>query len=242
MPVSGLDKKSVLGYRCESSHNLVGFGHFSKPAVLVGIHLPESSLAEAKNRFAINKIGAELIKLDSGASKLPWHDTSLDYIHSSGVPHHTPDPVRILREFSGILKPGGVTRVIVYNYDSLWLHLYVAHQRSILQNLYPGENNRDQFRRSTDGENRPISNCYRPAEWNVIYEQAGFGAEFIGAAVSMYEMSLLSLRYVAIKDRYLRAENSNILMELHCDVMGYPLWNGQYAGFDGCFLLTKSDE
>lgn len=239
MPVSGQDGKSVLDYGCGPGHDLVGFGTFSKTKRLIGIDLSESSLAEAETRLALHKIGVELIRLDSGASRLPFEDNSLDYIHSSGVLHHTPDPLSILLEFSRILKPGGAARVMVYNYDSLWLHLYVAYQRAVLNNMFSGESIHDQFKRSTDGDDCPISNCYKPAEWISLCMQAGFRVEFLGAAVSMHEMSLLPLRYTAVQDRRLRAESRKFLLDLHFDEMGYPLWNGQYAGVDGCFLLTK---
>lgn len=239
MPVSGQDGKSVLDYGCGPGHDLVGFGVFSKPQRLVGIDLSPSSLAEAKHRLGVHGINVELIQLKPGDTRLPLDDNSFDYIHSSGVLHHTPDPAGLLREFSRILKPGGVARTMVYNYDSLWVHLYVAYHRTILQNLYAEENIRDQFRRSTDGEDCPISNCYRPAEWMSLCDQAGFHVEFTGAAVSMHEMSLLSSRYVAVQDRRLRAESRKFLLELHFDELGYPLWNGQYAGIDACYLLTK---
>ena len=38
----------------------------------------------------------------------------------------TKDPDGVLREFHRILRPGGFARLMVYNYDSIWLHLYVA--------------------------------------------------------------------------------------------------------------------
>lgn len=239
MPVCGQDDKHVLDYGCGPGHDLVGFGVFSKTARLTGIDLSESSLAEARDRLDIHNIDAELILLDSSAVKLPLADNSFDYIHSSGVLHHVPDPVKILLEFSRILKPGGVIRVMVYNYDSLWLHLYVAYHLNILKNKFTDESILDQFRRSTDGKDCPISNCYRSVEWIGICEQAGFSAEFIGAAVSMHEMNLLPSRYAAIQDRRLRTESRKFLMNLHFDEKGYPLYEGHYAGVDGCFLLTK---
>ncbi len=242
MPVCGQDDKYVLDYGCGPGHDLVGFGVFSKARRLVGIDLSQSSLAEARDRLDIHGIDAELICLDSSAAKLPLADSSFDYIHSSGVLHHVPDPVKILLELSRILKPGGAMRVMVYNYDSLWLHLYVAYHQNILKNLFTKESILDQFRRSTDGVDCPISNCYRPDEWIDICEQAGFSAVFIGAAVSMHEMNLLPSRYAAIQDRRLRAESRKFLMDLSFDENGYPIYNGNYAGVDGCFLLTKNND
>ena len=133
MPVCGQDDKCVLDYGCGPGHDLVGFGAFSKTRRLVGIDLSQSSLAEARDRLEIHNINAELFWLDSNVTKLPFADNSFDYIHTSGVLHHVPDPIKILLEFSRILKPGGMIRVMVYNYDSLWLHLYVAYHQNILK-------------------------------------------------------------------------------------------------------------
>ena len=131
--------------------------------------------------------------------------------------------------------------VMVYNYESLWLHLYVAYQRRIVQGLYSDQDIREQFKRSTDGENCPISNCYRPSEWVALCNSAGLNAEFLGAAISMHEAALLPLRFAAIQDRRLSVESRKFLLDLKFDDRGYPKYNGHYAGVDACYRLTKAD-
>lgn len=240
MPVAGMDGKDVLDFGCGPGHDLVGFGVYSKPRRLVGADLSESSLGQAKLRLELHGVKAELVKLAQDEPVLPFADASFDHVHSSGVLHHTPDPKALLREFHRMLRPGGTCRIMIYNYNSLWVHLYVAYQRAIVQGLYRGEPLRDQFRHSTDGEDCPISNCYRPQEWIDLCEQSGFRAQYLGSGISMHEMGLLPLRYAAVQDRNLPAESRKFLLALKFDAMGYPSFEGHYAGIDACFLLTKA--
>jgi ubiquinone/menaquinone biosynthesis C-methylase UbiE len=241
MPVSGLDNKSVLDFGCGPGHDLIGFGVYSKPSRLVGVDLSESSLKEARFRLDLHRINGELIKLSPEESILPFPDNSFDYIHSSGVLHHTPNPCLILEELKRVLKPEGEIRIMVYNKNSLWLHLYVAYQRSIVQGLFPGEGIEAQFKKSTDGEDCPISNCYSPDEWIRLSKEAGFNATYLGAAISMHEMSLLPLRFSAIQDRRLSAEHRKFLVSLIFDEHGIPMFNGNCAGIDGCYSLVLAN-
>jgi hypothetical protein len=129
--------------------------------------------------------------------------------------------------------------IMVYNYDSLWLHLYVAYQRSIVEGLFPELTLREQFAKSTDGEDCPIANCYRPQEWLEICREVGLEAEFSGAAISMYEASLCPKRFDAIRDQRLSKESREFLLQLEMDRHGLPLYQGHYAGVDACFHIVK---
>src|SRR5262245_40033991 len=117
MPVRGQDGRVVLDYGCGPGHDLVGFGHYSRPARLIGIDIAQSSLAEAKLRLDLHCIKADLIHITEADERLPLDDVSVDYLHSSGVVHHARDPHHVLREFRRVLKPGGVCRIMVYNYN-----------------------------------------------------------------------------------------------------------------------------
>lgn len=240
MPVSGFDGKIILDFGCGPGHDIIGFGTFSKCKRLVGVDVSPSSIAEAKSRQKLHGISAELIAIESGVVDLPFEDSTFDHIHSSGVLHHTPDPVGILKELRRVLKPSGSIYVMVYNYDSLWVHLYVAYHRMIIQGLYREDTLREQFRHSTDGENCPISNCYRQSEWIALCAEAGFEAHFSGAAVSVFELSLSDKRFAAIMDRRLPAESRAFLTSLEFDRYGAPKYRGHYAGVDGCYRLVQS--
>jgi SAM-dependent methyltransferase len=240
MPVAGFDQRRVLDFGCGPGHDLVGFGAYSKPAKLCGADLSASSLAEAAGRLQLHGINAELIELSPDAPKLPFEDASFDHIHSSGVLHHTPDPVGILKELSRVLESGGTMNIMVYNYDSIWLHLYVAYQRTLVDGLYAGLDLRGRFKHSTDGDGCPISNCYRPQEWIALCAEAGLRAEFTGAAISMHEMTLLGSRHMAVQNRALSAESRKFLLDLSFDEKGYPMYRGHYAGVDACYRLIKA--
>jgi SAM-dependent methyltransferase len=237
MPVAGQDGKTVLDFGCGPGHDLVGFSSLSKPARLIGMDVSPSSLAEAEARLALHDAACELVLLDPGRPELPLPSGSVDYVHSSGVLHHLPDILATLRELRRVLRPDGMARFMVYNRDSVFVHLYVAYQRCILDGAFPGLSLDEAFRGSTDGPNCPISQAYSPAAFVSLCEHAGFEAEFSGAAVSMLEAKVMPIRFDAIVDRGLGEESRRFLMELTLDPHGMPWYRNHRAGIDGCYLL-----
>ncbi|CAM4097477.1 class I SAM-dependent methyltransferase [Bordetella pseudohinzii] len=242
MPVAGQDGKVVLDFGCGPGHDLVGFGTYSKPAKLYGYELSPSSLDEARSRLALHGIDAELIQGQADEPVLPLAAASVDFIHSSGVLHHVPDIDSCLRELHRLLKPDGSMQVMVYNQDSLWYHLYVAYQWRLQWGRDTDVSLRQAFARSTDGEECPIANVYRPQEFIDICRRNGFSATYRGAAISMHEANLAPLRFSAIQNRQLPEENRKFLLSLTFDERGYPLHNGHYAGIDACFELKKANQ
>jgi ubiquinone/menaquinone biosynthesis C-methylase UbiE len=237
MPVAGQDGTIVVDFGCGPGHDLVGFGTYSKPARLIGIDVSLSSLAEAESRLALHGIRCELIRLDPSASTLPLDDGSVDYLHCSGVLHHTPEPLTLLKECRRVLRSGGTARIMVYNYDSLWVHLYVAYQKQLVEGAMQGLDLRAAFAKTTDGPDCPISRVYRPAEFVALAVEAGFDGRFLGAAVSMHEAGLLPKRFDAIADRRLPSECRRFLAELTFDEHGLPRHRSHFAGINGCYLL-----
>ena len=61
------------------------------------------------------------------------------------------------------LRPGGTGTIMVYNRDSVWFHLYTAYERMVVEDMFPGADVHEAFRRNTDGPECPISRSY-PAE------------------------------------------------------------------------------
>lgn len=238
MPVAGQDDRVVLDYGCGPGNDLVGFGHYSRPRRLIGADISTSSLAEAKKRLALHGIAADLLRITEDTNRLPLADASIDYVHSSGVVHHARDPRVVLKEFRRVLKPDGRCRIMVYHYPSVWLHLYTAYIRQIVEGREPGLAIRDAFARSTDGGHAPIVRVYQPAEFTALAEEAGFACRFLGAAVSVHEMIALEHRYQAIEHPRLAAEHRKFLLGLTFDARGLPSHDGQMAGVDGCYELT----
>ncbi|MEN8237420.1 MAG: methyltransferase domain-containing protein, partial [Pseudomonadota bacterium] len=169
-------------------------------------------------------------------------------IHSSGVLHHTENPMKILKEFRRIIKPDGTIQIMVYNYESIWVHLYVAYELMLndgslknraLRRLgikkYP-KNLADAFRSSTDGTHCPISRFYKPSEFLLLLKQTQFSGQYKGASVSLWmEMNRLSKRFAAIADRRLPKESREFLYRLNFDKRGVPLYDGFSAGIGGCY-------
>lgn len=235
MPVAGQDGADVLDYGCGPGHDLVGFVEYSKPRRLVGIDVSTSSLKEAKQRLALHGGDrTELVLAQPNATRFDFPDGAFDYIHSSGVLHHVPDLAGTLAEMRRMLRPDGRMRVMVYNYNSLWLHLYVAYVLRLQDCKIPVELPiRQAFSRSTDGPDCPIANCYTPDEFGEIAAAAGFRWRLVGAACSLYEMQMASEhRLKACMDQRLERVHREFLLALTFDERGTPLYRGVPAGVD----------
>jgi SAM-dependent methyltransferase len=237
MPVAGQDGKVVLDYGCGPGHDLVGFVEYSKPSRLIGMDVSPASLSEAGDRLALHGAHPELVHIDERTARLPLPSASVDYVHCSGVLHHVPDPLAVLREFGRVLRPDGRSRIMVYNYESVWLHLYAAHMLRFADPAGPRLTVREAFRRSTDTENCPISVAWTPAEVSDIAAGAGFACRHLGNAVSVHELVILPKRFDAILNADLEEEHRQFLLGLTFDRRGLPYQGDKAAGIDGCFLL-----
>lgn len=240
MPVSGFDDRVVLDYGCGPAHDLVGFSVYSKPKILIGADISQSSLAEAEARLRLHNSAAKLVLIDGNQSRLPFEDDYFDHIHSSGVLHHTPNLDLVMGELWRVLRPGGTINVMVYNHHSLWMHLFVAYQCKIINRQYSGLTLRQAFTKTTDSQDCPIADCYTPNEFISICERNGFCAKLSGVAISMHELNIAPTRFLAIQDRHLPEECRQFLLSLKTDDRGYPTYNGHYAGIDACFTLRKA--
>ena len=237
MPVDRADGLNVLDFGCGPGYDLIGFTTFSKPARLVGVDVSPTSLAEAADRLAIHGASCELLLHDVTTHNLPIETGSIDLVHSSGVLQHLPLIETALAELRRVLKLGGYAQIMVYNRDSLWVHLYVAYERQLVQGIDPELDIEAAFQRSTDGPDCPISRAYRKDEFARLARDAGFELEAFGVAPSVFEMSLLPKRFSAIVDRRLRRESRDFLSALRFDERGLPMVNDVHAGIDGCYRL-----
>ncbi len=240
MPVDGQDDKVVLDYGCGPGNDLVGFVEYSKPRKLIAVDVSKTALDSAQKRLLLHGHDVEYIHVDEKENKIPLEDNSVDYIHTSGVLHHCLNLEAILEEFWRILKPNGEVSVMVYNYNSIWVHLYVAYILQIKQEKFSELPLLEAFKRSTDGPHCPISHCYTPTDFLDIAKQHGFSGECRGAAISMTEMKYLSERFHAIEDTRFPEEQRKFLYGLTFNEKGFPLHNGVVAGIDGCYRFKKS--
>ena len=237
MPVAGFDGKVILDYGCGPGHDLVGFAERSKPQRLIGMDVSPSSLAESRQRMALHSGDVELVLVSEDARRLPLENGSVDVIHSSGVLHHTPDPGAVMREFHRIMRPGGIVQIMVYNYNSIFVHLGIAYQKMIVDKQFPGMSLAEAFQRSTDGPQCPISRYCQPEEFMAVAGEAGFDCSLRGIGVSTWEMQLLPLRFDALGNRALSQESRKFLYALTFDDRGRPVYRGHLAGIDACYVL-----
>jgi len=240
MPVQGFEGKKVLDFGCGPGHDLMGFAQFSRPKVLVGADVSLTSLLQAKKRCELHEQSVELVQLDPERVSLPFSSNSFDYIHASGVLHHVPDLAQTLDELRRVLRSDGTLRVMVYNRDSVWFHLYVAFVlRFHLQRFAPDTPLDDAFRASTDGPECPVARCFSPAEFIAEVESTGLQARLVGVAPALWELhQLAQYRLLACMDERLEREHREFLLSLTWDGNGYPMFNGSIAGIDAVFELT----
>ena len=239
LPIAGHDDEVIVDYGCGPGHDLVGFFTYSKPAKVYGIDVSSSSLKEARARLDVHNYPCEMMLTSETDETIPLDDNTVDYVHCSGVLNHVLSPERIAQEFHRILKPGGYVRLMVYNYHSIWVHLYVAHVLKSTDKRYRELSLDEAFRRSTDGFDCPISRNWTVLQMLKMAEKAGFDALHLGNAVSLFELSLLSQRFAPIMDPEFPAESREFLTKITLDHRGVPYVEGQVAGIDGCYELWK---
>jgi SAM-dependent methyltransferase len=237
MPVAVAPGQSILDFGCGPGHDLVGFGVYAEPRRLAGVDVSSSSLAESRARLALHGITADLHEVDVHRTTLPFEDESFDLVHSSGVIHHMAEPAAALHEIRRVLRPGGRAQIMVYNRQSLWLHLYVAYIRQIVEGQHADLGLEEAFARSTDGPDCPISRCYTRDEFAALAAASGLRLCSFGVAVSVWEMRCLSRRLEAIADQRLPRECREFLRDLTFDAQGLPIHGGYHAGVDGCFVF-----
>ena len=236
--------KTILDYGCGPGDDMTGFAIYSRARKIIGCDVSEKALRLAQHRLALHQVDPErlrLIRISDSLGKLPLEDSSVDYLHCAGVLHHISRPEYVLKEFYRVLKPASSACIMVYNYHSLWLHLYTAYDKMIIQNAFPGLNLEQAFTKNTDGEDCPISRCYRPEEFIEICRQANFQSEFVGGYLSSLELSLLTnLSERALGDERLGEEHRGFMRSLTYDEQGYPIYKNKHAGIGGVYRLYKN--
>lgn len=243
------DGEVVLDYGCGPGNDLVGFAIFSRAKRIIGVDVSDKALSHAKDRLALHgpaSARVELLRASDAVPTIPLPDDSVDYVSSQGVLHMTSHPERLLCELYRVLKPGGRGVIMVYNRHSLWLHLYTAYQRVILENAFPGLTSEEAFARNVDGEDCPVARCYAPEEFLALCRGAGFEVEYVGGYLSETELEALRThRLAALADSRLPAAHRRFLSELEFDARGFPLYRGHHAGIGGVYRIyawSKADE
>ena len=165
----------------------------------------------------------------------------MDYVNCGGVLHHTSSPEQLLAELHRVLRSGGRAFVMVYNSDSVWLHLYVAYEKMLHDEAFAGLTLDEAFRRLTDGIECPISRHYSAEEMSAMCERAGFNARYVGGYLSEHELRQLETHWArAIADERLAEPHRDFLRALSFDGQGRPMIRGFHAGIGGVFHLRPA--
>jgi ubiquinone/menaquinone biosynthesis C-methylase UbiE len=241
LPLSSHDGEVILDYGCGPGHDLVGFLTHSRPAAVYGADISAPSLAEAAARLRVHAYDCKLLRIAETDERIPIEDGTVDYVHCSGVLNHVPSPEKILKEFHRVLKPSGYVRLMVYNRDSIWVHLFVSHVLPKSDARYRGLSSEEAFRRSTDTFDCPISRNWIIQEMADLAQASGFRSKHLGNAVSLFEMSLLPQRFEPMMNRSFDPNSRRFLSKVTFDARGVPHVDGPAAGIDGCYEFRKAE-
>lgn len=235
--------ETILDYGCGPGDDVVGWLLHSHAAKVIGMDISGKALEQLRHRLALHHADSdrvELIQIGDADGRIPLADASVDHINCGGVIHHTSNPDTILDEFHRVLKPDGTASIMVYNRDSVMYHLWIAYQRMIAENGYPGLTVDEAFRRSTDGENCPISIAWAPDDFVGMCQKAGFTTEYLGGYISLLELDWLAkYRSAALDEPALAAEHHDFIAELATDENGYPVYRGKHAGIGAVYRLAR---
>ena len=103
--------KDFLDAGCGSGEYSAWFA--SRGARVTGIDLSDGGLKEARGYAAEHDLPIRFEKRSVLETGFP--DESFDFVYSTGVLHHTPDPPGGFRELVRVLRPGGKILISLYN-------------------------------------------------------------------------------------------------------------------------------
>jgi SAM-dependent methyltransferase len=237
------DGEVILDYGCGPGNDLTGFAINTGARRIIGLDVSQTALDLAERRLELHGVGRDRVELLHGADgdpAIPLDDATVDHVNCQGVLHHTSDPEAILGELARVARPGGTGTIMVYNRDSVWFHLYTAYERMVVEDMFPGADVHEAFRRNTDGPDCPISHSYPPEEFVALCRDAGFDGEYVGGYLSKHELNVLDRSWArAIADVRLASEHRDFLRALSYDFAGRPMYAGRHAGIGGTYRLRK---
>ena len=237
--------ETVLDYGCGPGNDVTGFLLWSNARKVIGVDVSDKALERARQRLAFHRIDTariELIRISDSTGKIPLPDATVDWLHCGGVLHHTSHPDDIVSEFYRVMKPGAQGRLMLYNRDSVWYHVWIAYAQSIVNNAYPGQTVDQAFTKSTDGPDCPVSDAWAPQRVLDMISAAGLEGTFRGGYLNEVELDWLRKYGDGARiDERLAAEHREFALGLELDEHGYPMWHGKYAGIGGVYTISKPD-
>ena len=123
---SSIRNKDVLEIGCGMGAHAAVFAQAG--ANVIALDLTEKAVEMSNRRFQLFGISnARAVQAD--AEQLPFPDSSIDFVWSWGVIHHSSNTDRIVGEIYRALRPGGRAQIMIYHRNSTryWIHgLYHA--------------------------------------------------------------------------------------------------------------------
>jgi SAM-dependent methyltransferase len=167
----GLD---VLDVGCGQGIDLVEYLNVGARATGIDLTPRHVELTRAH----VEAMGLKATIVHGDAERLPFADTSFDFVSSNGVLHHTPDMPAALREIRRVLRPGGQARIAVYNRRSFHYWLSQVMLGGILQRGLLEEGSMEgvlarSVERTSIGA-RPLVRVYSPSQVRRMLADAGF--------------------------------------------------------------------
>lgn len=96
----------------------------SAGADVTAIDLSPTSVEVTRRRAALKGLAIDVRQMD--AVDLEFPDHSFDFVWSWGAIHHSSKTGRIIKQIARVLKPGGETRVMVYNLSGMVAYAAIA--------------------------------------------------------------------------------------------------------------------
>ncbi|MEW5691828.1 MAG: class I SAM-dependent methyltransferase [Candidatus Hydrogenedentota bacterium] len=120
--------KKLLEIGCGTGTDAVSFAKAG--ARVTAIDLTERAIRLTKKRFEVYGLKYDEIKIVN-ALHLDFPDNIFDAVYSHGVLLCLPNIQDAIKEIYRVLKPGGITKVMVYNKDSMFYHYWIIYQKCI---------------------------------------------------------------------------------------------------------------
>lgn len=127
--------KTCLDAGCGGGRYLVALARLGAKEVK-GIDISSEAITMANARLKERGLTCAQA-MEASVLEIPFPDKYFDYVVSSGVIHHTPNPYRAFRELVRVLKPGGKLFLSVYGRGGLKWFFKVDLWRHTICRLIP---------------------------------------------------------------------------------------------------------
>lgn len=233
--------KTILDYGCGPGNDLAGFAEMSGAARIIGVDISERALQMARSRLSWHDVDPNIltfIKISDTEVSIPLADSSVDYIQSLGVIHHTTHPERVFKELARILKKDGEVRIMLYNADSVHVQLDIGYGRRLVDGVQSNLTPEQAFEKSAD-LGAPIAHCVRPTDVERWTADSGLKYEYLGGFFVPGEIDAYGKYCEAARgDARLTSQQREFLGGLTIDGSGIPQYKGLPAGLGAVYRLS----